>query len=315
MTSNIFIDGEHGTTGLQIKERLAGRKDITLCSLAEEDRKNPAKKKELLSEMDLAILCLPDQAAKETWELAKDLDCKLIDASTAHRVHDQWTYGLPELEPGQRERIHEAKWVSNPGCYPTGFLLLLAPLLRLGLLPKDANISTHAISGYSGGGKNLIAQYEAKSPGREGWNIRPYGLNLQHKHVPEMRKYSGLDELPNFSPMVGNFPQGMLVQVPLNQSQLAAGKKLGEIIEIWQESYQDEGMIRLLGLNPIDQLEEGFLPPDSLAGSNLAELMAWGHEEQLLLTARLDNLGKGASGACVQNMNLMLGFEEKRGLL
>jgi len=316
VTTQIFIDGQEGTTGLQLRERLAGRSDLTLIELPAEERKNPQAKREILRQADIAVLCLPDAAAATTAQLA-DTSTRLLDASTAHRVHSDWTYGMPELTPDARERIRNAARVANPGCWPTGFLLLVQPLVAAGVLPKDYPVSVHGQSGYSGGGKSLIAAFRehpriGDSPD---WAARPYGLHLKHKHLPEMQRYSGLDAAPLFSPSVGDYYQGMLVHVPLHTPHLVRAKTPAELHSLLADYYAGETFVRVRPLADASVLESGYLNATALNGTNFVELFVYGHDEQVLLTARLDNLGKGASGAAVQNLNLMLGISETTGLL
>ncbi len=312
----IFVDGAQGTTGLQLLDQLKPRPELELLSLSEDDRKNPAKKRAAMEEAEVAVLCLPDEAAKEVVQMVQGSRIRLIDASTAHRVHPAWVYGLPEL--GYREQIKTAQYVTNPGCYPTGFLLLVAPLVKAGILPQDAALSLHAVSGFSGGGKGLIQAYEAWGPGFAGSNTAAYALGLKHKHLPEMQTYAHLAHTPLFSPLVGGFPQGMVVQVPLFAHQFKGDS--AAILACWEQAYGDEAFVTLGGCNNQDLLSHrdlfggGFLDPSAYAGSNLVELSLWGNGSQWQLTARLDNLGKGASGACVQNLNLMLGLPEGAGL-
>jgi len=306
----IFIDGHSGTTGLEIQARLEARPDLRLLLLSEGDRKNPQAKAKMAAQADLVILCLPDEAAKEAVNLYQGLGTKILDASSAHRVDPGWVYGLPELAPGQREKIAQAQRVANPGCYPTGFLLALAPLVRAGLVPQDYPVTIQAVSGYSGGGRQMIEEYER--PQGEAYALRVYGLDL--KHLPEMAAYSGLNRPPIFVPSVANFRQGMLVMVPLdpNRLNLKGAQPQARVLEVWSQAYGTEGFIRpVVGAQLLDPK---FLQATSLNGTNQVELAAYGHQDQLLLVARLDNLGKGASGAAVQNLNLMLGCEETTGL-
>lgn len=306
----IFIDGHSGTTGLQIQERLENRDDLELLLIEDSKRKDAAAKKELAAEADLVVLCLPDGAAVEAVELYKDLGCKILDASSAHRVLPTWAYGLPELSPEQRAKISGAPLVANPGCYPTGFLLLVAPLVRLGIIGPDYPISVHAVSGYSGGGRQLIETYEQEIP--DSWACRFYGLDLSHKHLPEMQAYSGLNAAPVFVPSVGDFKQGMVVNVALQAAHLKA--PFSAITEAWGRAYGKEPFVEVIE-NPSEMLEEGkFLSATDLNGTNQVQVMAFEAQGRILLSARLDNLGKGASGAAVQNLNLMLQLGENKGL-
>ena len=304
----IFIDGQNGTTGLQIKDRLAERGDIELIELLDAERKTDAAKRAALSAADVAILCLPDDAARQTAQLATK--ARLIDASTAHRTHPDWTYGLPELCPEQRRKIQTAQRVSNPGCYPTGFILLLRPLIALGLLKPDQAIFVSALSGYSGGGKAMIKDYQEQSQTA----CRPYGLTLKHKHLAEMTQFAKLQNDPVFLPHVGDFYQGMLVEIGLTSNHFAKPTSAASITEHWQNFYQNEPNIQVQEPNHTAGLAGNFLEPQACNGTNRVDLFAFGDEQQSLLVARLDNLGKGAAGAAVQNLNLMLGIDEQTSL-
>lgn len=311
----VFIDGQHGTTGLQILDRLTPRRDIEVLQIPEDKRKDAATKTAYLNEADLVILCLPDGAAVESAGLITNPQTKVIDASTAHRIADNWVYGLPELHESQRAALRTARRVSNPGCYPTGCILALAPLVRKGIVPADYPVSVHAVSGYSGGGKRLIATYrEVAEEQREAVACRPYGLTLAHKHVPEMQKLAGLAFPPIFTPMVGNFHQGMLVSIPLTNRVLNGRPSAADIHDALAAYYDGERFVNVMPFGGKDALDGGFLSPIGCNGTNRLELFVFGHGEHTLLTARLDNLGKGASGAAVQNLNIMLGFDETTGL-
>jgi len=310
----VFIDGEAGTTGLQVRDRLEKRsEDIELIQLPDALRKDAKAREEALNEADCAILCLPDAAAVEAVALVTNPNTVIIDASTAYRTNDEWTYGFPELSKEQREKVKTAKRISNPGCYPTGFIGLTKPLVDSGFIPKGLRTTVNAVSGYTGGGKQLIAIYE--SPEAEPYGA--YGFNLNHKHIPEMRKYSGLEHEPIFQPAVGSFAQGMLVSVPLfydNMANVKSGKQLQECLKDW---YKDSAFVSVREYNQMDDLERGaFLRADGLRDTNKLELSVFANDEKgtCLLIARLDNLGKGASGAAVQNLNLSLGLDESVGL-
>ena len=314
--TNVFIDGQAGTTGLQIRERLAAREDVTLMEISESSRKDREVRRRYLNEADVVILCLPDEAAREAIDLISSNHVRVLDASTAHRVADGWVYGLPELDVHQRERIRGAARVSNPGCYPTGFVLLTRPLVDAGMVPSGAHLSCHAVSGYSGGGRRLIERYEArgaehpKSP----WHVRPYALGLAHKHLPEMARYSGIDRAPVFSPMVAHFAQGMLTMIPLHTDTLGEGATVEAVHACLEARYRDEPCVEVLPLGAEHVLDAGFLDPLAANGTNRIDLFVYGHHDRVLLVARLDNLGKGASGAAVQNLNIMTGTAELSGL-
>ena len=307
----VFIDGQAGTTGLEIASRIRSRGDVELLEIPEAERKEPASRRVYFEAADLTILCLPDDAAREAAALAPS--ARILDASTAHRTADDWVYGLPELEgETSRAAIGNAQRVSNPGCYPTGFILLIRPLIDAGIVLPELPLRVNAVSGYSGGGKAMIAEYSARD--EPDWRVRPYGLQLAHKHVPEMRRYAGTRRAPLFAPMVGHFFKGMLTQVPLFLDELENGASAADVCDALTERYAGEPFVRVLPLGAECAQDAGFLGATACNGTNRIELMVFAGPEHVLLSARYDNLGKGAAGAAVQNMNLMLGVEETAGL-
>jgi len=311
----IFIDGAAGTTGLEIRERLAGRVGLSLIALPEAERKDAAARKAALNAADLVILCLPDEAAREAVALIDNPQVRVIDASSAHRVAEGWTYGFAELEPGGYQRIAQAKRVSNPGCWPTGFLAIARPLVRAGLVPPDFPLSTHGISGYSGGGKSMIAEFEDKaSLAHTETVLRLYGLNLAHKHLPEMQQHAGLTQPPLFQPSVGRFYRGMLVEVPLHLWALPAKPGPRDIHAALVKAYAERPLVKVASLE--DAAAAKTLDAEILAGSNGLTLYVFANEktQQARVVAAFDNLGKGAGGAAVQNLNIMLGLPETEGL-
>ena len=310
----VYIDGEHGTTGLEIRARLAERGDLSLASLPRDKAKDEAAKREVVNQVDAVILCLPDDAARATVAMIDNRTTRVIDASTAHRTAAGWVYGFPELTRGQREAIRAGKRVSNPGCYPTGFLALVRPLREAGVLGENHALSVHAVSGYSGGGKKMIESYE--NPGaRKPQAFGAYGLSLTHKHQPEMKEHGMLAQAPVFAPAVGTFFRGMLVHVPLHFSALEKRVTGADLHAIYAAHFAGERFVTVRPLNDTAALRDGqFLEPEDLNGTNRLEVFVYASDTQALLVARLDNLGKGASGAAVQNLNLMLGLPEAEGL-
>ncbi|HEY0266146.1 MAG TPA: N-acetyl-gamma-glutamyl-phosphate reductase [Rhizomicrobium sp.] len=313
--AKIFIDGAAGTTGLEIRERLAGRTELSLIALPEADRKNAAARKAALNAADLVILCLPDEAAREAVALIDNPATRVIDASTAHRVAPGWTYGFAELEPDGYDRIAVAKRVSNPGCWATGFLAIARPLLRAGLVPADFPLTAHGVSGYSGGGKSMIAEFEDKTAADYTETVsRLYGLNLAHKHIPEMQGHAGLSHPPLFAPSVGRFYRGMLVEVPLQLWALPGKPTPRDIHAALGRAYPERPLVKVA--SPEDAAAVKTLDAEILAGANSLTLYVFANEKagQARVVAALDNLGKGASGAAVQNLNIMLGLPETTGL-
>ena len=313
--AKIFIDGAAGTTGLEIRERLAGREDLSLIVLPEAQRKDPAARKAALNSADVVILCLPDEAAREAVSLIDNPEVRVIDASTAHRVADGWTYGFPELETDGYARIASARRVSNPGCWATGFLSIVTPLVRAGLVPAEFPVTANGISGYSGGGKAMIAEFEDKSAATYTESVMHiYALGLTHKHIPEMTKHSGLAHPPLFEPSVGRFFRGMLVEVPLQLWALPGKPAPRDIHAALARAYPERPLVKVASLE--DAAAVKTLDAEILAGSNGLTLYVFGNEKagQARVVAAFDNLGKGASGAAVQNLNIMVGLPETTGL-
>ena len=309
MTAKVFIDGKEGTTGLQIYEKLGGRTDIELLTLPEELRKDPGARKEIMNRSDLVFLCLPDAAAIEAVTLVENPDTRIIDASTAHRTAEGWVYGFPELEPGQADKIRRSKRTANPGCHATGFISLTAPLVKGGILAADAPLSCHSLTGYSGGGKKMIAEYEGERTDERLSSCREYAISLAHKHIPEMMAVTGLKRKPLFFPIVGDYYAGMTSTVGLHNDLLGEGVTAKTVHEYLSDYYAGQEFVRVLpfgGEGAIDP--RGYLESNRNVGTNYLDIVVSGNEEQTLMAAMFDNLGKGASGAAVQNMELMLGM-------
>jgi len=306
----VFIDGEAGTTGLQILARLESRGDLQLISIDPAKRKDPAERKRLLNSVDVAILCLHDDLAKAAIGMLENPDTRILDASSAHRVAEGWVYGFPELTPEQPELVRKARFVSNPGCYPTGVIALLRPLVDAGLLPTGFAASVSAVSGYSGGGRQLIEAMEGRGEHRLAGDYRAYGLELTHKHLPEMQIYARLERPPIFTPAVARFRQGMLDFIPVHLWALPRRVTGADLHEALAQRYRGQRFVRVMPLETYAQ-HHPVLDPQALNGTNLLELFVFENpeQEQALLVARFDNLGKGASGAAVQNLDLMLGLD------
>jgi N-acetyl-gamma-glutamyl-phosphate reductase len=307
MSVRVFIDGAAGTTGLEIRERLAERTDVTVVTLPEASRKDPAARAAALNDADAVILCLPDDAAREAVSLIENQAVRIIDASTAHRTAPGWAYGFAELEPGSRQALSGATRISNPGCYPTGFLALVRPLVRAGLLPAATPLCVNAVSGYSGGGKQMIAEFEA---GGSDTAFRSYALNLAHKHVPEMQAHAGLEHPPIFAPAVARTYRGMIVEVPIHLHALPGTPRLSDLSDALAAAYEGSAVVKLVASDP------ATLSLERCAGTDRLELFVFGNADrgQARLVAVLDNLGKGAGGAAVQNLNIACGLEETAGL-
>ena len=312
MIPKVYIDGKEGTTGLQIYQRLGQRKDIELLLIDEDKRKDREERRKFINAADLVFLCLPDAAAVEAVELVENDRTRIIDASTAHRTAPGWVYGLPELGTDRRAAIASSTRVANPGCHATGFVSCVYPLRKLGLLPADARLSCFSLTGYSGGGKKMIAQYEAQEVEQNLLSPGVYALGQGHKHLPEIQTVCGLDNRPVFCPIVDNYYKGMATTVPLHMDQLKGVSTLREVWTALNDFYAGQKLVKV---GPLGGPDCGKLYGNALAGSNGLELYVAGHDGQFTVTALFDNLGKGASGAAVQNMNIMLGFEETEGLL
>ena len=311
----VFVDGQEGTTGLEIHERLASRSDVALLKIDPEQRKDPQARQELLNASEVSFLCLPDSAAKESAALVTNPAVRLIDSSTAHRTDPAWTYGLPELSAAQSEAVSHSKRVAVPGCHASGFNILAYPLVKLGIVAADYPFTCHSITGYSGGGKKLIAAYQGHGRKECFSSPRQYALGLKHKHLLEMRYVSGLSDVPVFDPIVGDFYRGMAVSVPLHARLLAKKLSAHELHHALADYYAGLVFVKVMPFDSDDLLDDGFFDPTGCNGTNRLDIFVFGHEGQTLLVARLDNLGKGASGAAVQCLNLMMGLDETTGLV
>jgi N-acetyl-gamma-glutamyl-phosphate reductase len=310
----VFVDGQEGTTGLRIHEYLAKRGDIELLKIDADKRKDAAERARLLNAADVAFLCLPDAAAKEAVALVTNANTCVIDASTAHRVAPGWVFGIPELAPGQREALKKAKRIANPGCHSTAFIALLRPLVDAGIVDRSLPVSATSITGYSGGGKKMIKEYQAAERAEQLDAPRPYGLKLSHKHVPEMMVYTGLTTKPVFMPIVGPFYKGLAVSVPLQLAQLKKGTDGAALVRAFEKHYEGERFIRVMPMSDPSITEPNFFDVQGSNDTNRIDLFVFADDQQAVLIAREDNLGKGASGAAVQCMNLHLGCEESAGL-
>lgn len=313
MKTKIFIDGSEGTTGLRIHERFAGRDDVELLPIASELRKDAGERKRLINESDITFLCLPDAAARESVSLIENENVRIIDTSTAHRTEEGWAYGFPELSGEFRDKISKGKRIAVPGCYATGFISLVYPLIQSGILPRDYPVATFAMSGYSGAGRKAIAVYESKDRAPEFDAPREYALSQQHKHLKEMTKITGLQRTPLFSPMVCDYYSGMIVTLPLYTDLLNGKPSLQEVQEKLAAFYEREPFIQVMPLGKEEETN-GFLAGNARSGWDGLEIFVTGNEDRILLSSRFDNLGKGASGAAIQCMNIVMGVDEKKGL-
>ena len=308
--TKVFIDGSAGTAGLRIRSRLEGRSDLEVTVLEGEARKDKEKRREMLNSCELAVLCLPDAASRESVAMIENPDVRVVDTSTAHRVAPGWAYGFPELSAERREAIISGKRVASPGCHAGGFIVLVQPLIEAGILPAGALLSCHSLTGYSGGGKGMIAEYEAAERPEALASPREYGLSQTHKHLPEMAGVSGLENYPVFCPIVADFYSGMLVTVPLFAGQLNPGYSLADVKACYAAKFTGPVVRYSEAMD-----ENGFIASNTLSGTDAMEVAAFGNDERMILCSRFDNLGKGASGAAVQCINLMVGADETAGLV
>lgn len=314
MAYKIFIDGKEGTTGLKIYERFAGRSDIEILQIDDEKRKDPAEKAKMINASNFTFLCLPDAASIESVALCTNPKTRIIDASTAHRTNPDWAYGFPELDKSFREKIISSNRVAVPGCYASGFVAIAYPLVKAGILPRDYPVVVHAVSGYSGAGKKAIAQYEAADRDKSLDSPRLYALTQSHKHLPEMKKIPGLDFEPVFNPYVCDYFQGMTVTVGLHSRLLSKKVSAKDIWQMFASHYDGCNFVKVAGFMGEGTLTEQFIPANTLAGTNEMQVFVYGNDERIDITTRFDNLGKGASGAAVQCLNIMMGIDETTGL-
>lgn len=314
MAYKVFIDGKEGTTGLKIYERFAKRNDIEILLIDEEKRKDPDERAKMINASDFTFLCLPDAAAVEAVKLCTNPRTRILDASTAHRTNPEWAYGFPELSPEHRAKIEKSSRVAVPGCYASGFISLVYPLVKNGIIAPDYPVFCHAVSGYSGAGKKAIAQYEAPNRNPELSSPRLYALTQEHKHLPEMMKISGLEYKPVFDPYVCDYFEGMTVTVALHTRLMKRKMNGKELTEVFKEQYNSSRFVKCAEFMGEGTLTENFIPANTLAGTNNMQIFVCGNDERLILTSRFDNLGKGASGAAVQCMNIMMGIDEGTGL-
>lgn len=313
MVFKVFVDGQEGTTGLRLLDYLSGRSDVELLRIADDKRKDPAERARFLNAADVAFLCLPDVASREAVALVTNPDTCVIDASTAFRTTDSWAYGLPELTRGQREKIRTSKRIAVPGCHASAFLMAVRPLVEAGVMQADYPVSAFSLTGYSGGGKQMIAEFEAGGNPKLD-SPRPYSLGLAHKHLPEMRVQAGLAQAPIFNPIVGNFLKGLAVTVPVYPDRLARKVTPEQIADIYRKHYEGEQFVRVMPVGDEANLDGGFFDVQASNDTNRVDLFVFGSAERIVLMARLDNLGKGAAGAAVQCMNVHVGADEATGL-
>lgn len=315
MSVKIYIDGQEGTTGLKILERFEGREDIELLRISEDKRKDSAERARLINMSDYTFLCLPDDAAREAVSFVDNEHVRVIDASTAHRTAPDWAYGFPELSPAHREKIRTSNRVAVPGCYASGFASIVYPLVDNGMIPADFPVFAYATSGYSGAGKKAIAVYEGGDKPYEYNSPRQYALSQQHKHLPEMKAVSGLTYTPMFNPIICDYFSGMVVSVPLQTRMLDKKVTAAQVHEMYQKHYAGADMVEVMPLMSADEQKSFFLASNTLSGLNKMQVFVFGSDDQILLCSRLDNLGKGASGAAVQCLNIMMGIDETTGLI
>lgn len=311
----VYIDGQEGTTGLKIMERFRDRNDIEIIRIAEDKRKDPAERARMINSADYVFLCLPDEASREAVSFVDNDHVRIIDASTAHRTNPDWAYGFPELSPEHRQKIMTSNRVAVPGCYASGFASIVYPLVKNNIIPDDYPVFAYATSGYSGAGKKAIAVYEGDEKPYEFNSPRQYALSQQHKHLPEMQAVSGLKYKPMFNPMVCDYFSGMVVSVPLQSRTLANLVTAEQVHEMYRKHYDGANMVEVMPLMSADEQKSFFLASNTLSGVNKLQVFVFGNDEQILLCARLDNLGKGASGAAVQCLNIMMGIDETTGLV
>lgn len=315
MKPKIYIDGQAGTTGLKIRERFAGRDDIEILMIDEAKRKDPEERKKMINSSDFTFLCLPDAASIEAVSMIENPNVRIIDASTAHRTNPEWAYGFPELSENHRKKIIDSKRVAVPGCYASGFISLVYPMVSSGIMPADYPVTSFAVSGYSGGGNKMIAQYESDEKPETFNSPRFYGLAQTHKHLPEMQKITGLAEKPIFTPIVDDYYSGMVVCVPF-RTRLADKKvTVSDVYEMFAKHYDGQNFVKVMPWKDSEEQKKVLLSSNDLSGTNKMEIHIFGDDERIMLCSRLDNLGKGASGAAVQCLNIMMGIDETTGLL